>query len=430
MKRVHFSFKRILQRRTVLRGAGVSMALPWLSAMNEAWAVDSRPKPPRRFAAMTLGLGLIADNLNPKKAGRGYKSSLYLKPLEDLRDQITVVSGSSHPGVKGGHRAEASILTATPMGSAGGVKNTISLDQYLAKHMGDATRFPSLVLSNDGSTSPSYTENGAMIPPQSSPSRLFAQLFIDDSKKERERQAGRVRQGRSIMDLVGEDAKSLARELGFGDRERLKAYFESVRELEKRMAANERWAKLPKPKVQAKRPVDIGNRSDLIGRQAMMLSVIKLALETDSSRYISFHIPGAGGVIPIQGVDEGYHGLSHHGRDEEKLAQLALIELELMKAWGTFLRDLQSTEEADGNLLDHTAIFMTSNLGNSSNHDNRNMPVLLAGGGFRHGQHLAFDQKNNYPLPNLYVSILQRMGMEVDQFATSTGTLTGLEMVG
>ena len=269
-----------------------------------------------------------------------------------------------------------------------------------------------------------------MIPPQSSPSRLFAQLFIDDSKKERERQAGRVRQGRSIMDLVGEDAKSLARELGFGDRERLKAYFESVRELEKRMAANERWAKLPKPKVQAKRPVDIGNRSDLIGRQAMMLSVIRLALETDSSRYISFHIPGAGGVIPIQGVDEGYHGLSHHGRDEEKLAQLALIELELMKAWGTFLRDLQSTEEADGNLLDHTAIFMTSNLGNSSNHDNRNMPVLLAGGGFRHGQHLAFDQKNNYPLPNLYVSILQRMGMEVDQFATSTGTLTGLEMVG
>ena len=428
MKRVHFSFKRIVKRRTLLRGAGVSMALPWLSAMQESFAAPKTDQAPRRFVAMTLGLGLISENLNPKNAGRDYKASKYLKPLQDLRDQITVVSGSSHPGVKGGHRAEASILTATSMGSAGKAKNTISLDQYLAKHLGDATRFPSLVLSNGGSTSPSHTDNGAMIPPESSPSRLFAKLFIDNSAKERDRQADRVRQGRSIMDLVGEDAKSLARELGVGDRERLKAYFESVRDLEKRMAANEKWAKLPKPKVKAKRPVDIGSASDLIGRQAMMSSVIKLALQTDSSRFITFHIPGAGGVVPIEGVDEGYHGLSHHGRDEEKLAQLALIELEMIKQWGKFLRSLEETKEAGGSLLDHSTIFMTSNLGNSSNHDNRNMPVLLAGGGFRHGQHLAFNRNKNYPLPNLYVSILQRMGLEVDKFVTSTGTMTGLEM--
>ncbi|WP_145422161.1 DUF1552 domain-containing protein [Planctomycetes bacterium K23_9] len=406
------------------------MALPWLSSMTPAFAgkPDEKSAAPKRFVAMTLGLGLIGDNLNPAIAGRDYKPSRYLKSAQDLRDQITVVSGSSHPGVKGGHRAEASILTATAMGSAGLVRNTISLDQYLAKHLGDATRFPSLVLSNGGSTSPSYTENGSMIPPEDSPSALFAKLFIDNSARQRDLQADRVRQGRSIMDLVGEDAKSLSRELGSGDRDRLDAYFTSVRDLEKRMAANERWAKMPKPKVDAKRPVDIGNGSDLIGRQRMMSSVIKLALQTDSSRYITYHIPGAGGVIPIKGVDEGYHGLSHHGRDEEKLSQLALIETEMINAWADFLRDLQSTNEATGNLLGNTAVFMTSNLGNSSNHDNRNMPVLLAGGGFRHGQHLAFDQKNNYPLPNLYVSILQRMGMPVDTFATSTGTMTGLEM--
>ncbi|MGB7346562.1 MAG: DUF1552 domain-containing protein [Pirellulaceae bacterium] len=407
------------------------MALPWLTSMSPALAspAQNESNAPRRFVAMTLGLGLIGDNLNPTEAGKKYKPSRYLKELQDLRDQVTVVSGSSHPGVKGGHRAEASILTATAMGSAGKAKNTISIDQYLAKHLGDATRFPSLVLSNGGSTSPSYTENGSMIPPEDSPSNLFAKLFIDDSPKERELQADRVRQGRSIMDLVGEDAKSLSRELGTGDQQRLDAYFTSVRDLEKRMAANERWAKLPKPKVDAKRPVDIGNGSDLIGRQRMMSDVIKLALQTDSSRYVTYHIPGAGGVIPIDGVDEGYHGLSHHGRDEEKLSQLALIETEMIKAWADLLRDLQSTNEANGSLLDNTAVFMTSNLGNSSNHDNRNMPVLLAGGGFRHGQHLAFDQKNNYPLPNLYVSILQRMGMPVDTFATSTGTMTGLEMV-
>jgi hypothetical protein len=406
------------------------MALPWLSSMAPAFAADTQEKrSPRRFVSMTLGLGLIGDNLNPKNAGKDYKPSRYLRGLQDLRDQITVVSGSSHPGVKGGHRAEASILTATAMGTAGLVRNTISIDQYLAKHLGDATRFPSLVLSNGGSTSPSYTENGSMIPPEDSPSKLFAKLFIDNSPRQREMQADRVRQGRSIMDLVGEDARSLSRELGSGDRERLDAYFTSVRDLEKRMAANERWAKLPKPQVDASRPVDIGDGSDLIGRQRMMSSVVKLALQTDSTRFITYHIPGAGGVIPIEGVDEGYHGLSHHGRDEEKLSQLALIETEMINAWGDLLRDLQDTNESSGTLLDNTAVFMTSNLGNSSNHDNRNMPVLLAGGGFRHGQHLAFNQKNNYPLPNLYVSVLQRMGMPVDRFATSTGTMTGLEPI-
>lgn len=310
------------------------MTLPWLSAMTEAFGARNESQPPRRFVATTLGLGLVAENLFPKKGGKDYRASRYLKPLQDIREHLTVVSGVSHPGVKGGHRAEASILTATPMGSAGRATNTISIDQYLAKHLGDSTRFPSLVLSNGGSTSPSYTDNGSMVPPESSPSKLFARLFIDDSKEQRRRQASRVRQGRSIMDLVGEDAKALQNELGAGDRDRLDAYFTSVRDLEKRMAANERWSKLPKPKVNAKVPIDIGSPSDLIGRQRMMCSVIKLALETDSTRFIAFHIPGAGGVIPIDGVDEGYHTLSHHGLDEEKLAQLALIEIELIKQWG------------------------------------------------------------------------------------------------
>ena len=155
---------------------------------------------------------------------------------------------------------------------------------------------------------------------------------------------------------------------------------------------------------------------------------MKLALQTDSARFITLHIPGAGGVIPIEGVDEGYHNLSHHGRDEEKLAQLALVETALVNCWGDFLRELSRTEESSGSLLDNTSVLLTSNLGNASNHDNRNMPVLFAGGGFRHGQHLAFDQKNNYPLPNLYLSILHQLGLEVDQFATSTGEMNGLQV--
>jgi hypothetical protein len=422
------NLNRILDRRTVLRGSGVAMNLPWLTAMQPTLAASGKTKPPKRFVAMTLGLGLVAENLFPNDAGRDYQASRYMAALQDVRDQVTVVSGVSHPGVKGGHRAEASILTASPMGTSGRAKNTISIDQLMAKHLGDATRFQSLVLSTGGSTSPCYTENGAMIPPEDRPSRLFTQLFVDDSKQERQRQAQRVREGRSIMDLVGEDAKSLQRDLGAGDRDRLDAYFTSVRDLEKRMAESEKWAKLPKPKVQARVPVDISDPSDLIGRQKTMCDVIKLALQTDSTRFITLHIPGAGGVIPIEGVDEGYHNLSHHGRDEEKLTQLALVETALISQWGEFLRDLRGSEEAESSLLDQTTVLMTSNLGNASNHDNRNMPVLLAGGGFRHGQHLAFDRNKNYPLPNMYVSVLQQVGLEFDHFATSTGTMIGLDV--
>ena len=425
-KTIYFNLKSRLNRRTVLRGAGISMGLPWLTAMQPTFANDRSESKPKRLVTMTLGLGLVADNLFPETGGRDYQATPYLRALQDLRDQVTVVSGTSHPGVKGGHRAEASILTATPMGSAGKAKNSISIDQLLAKHFGDATRFPSLVLSNGGSTSPSYTENGSMIPPESSPSRLFAKLFINDPPQQRKIQAQRVREGRSIMDLVGEDARSLERQLGSGDRDRLDAYFTSVRQLEKRMELSERWANLPKPVVDAKKPVDIGNPNDLIARQKTMCDVIKLALQTDSTRYISFHIPGGGGVLPIEGVDEGYHSLSHHGQDEDKLSQLAIVEEAFVAQWGQFLRDLKETDDSGTSLLDLTTVFLTSNLGNASNHDNRNMPVLLAGGGFRHGQHLAFDRKNNYPLPNLFVSMLQNLGMETDQFATSTGTMNGL----
>ena len=425
-QRVQFNFQQQMSRRTVLRGAGVAMALPWLSAMSRAFGGSAAAAPPRRFVAMTLGLGLHADNLFPQQPGKDYQPSLYLKNLQDVRDQVTIISGTSHPQVSGGHRAEASILTASPMSRSAASKNTVSLDQLLAKHLGNHTRFPSLVLGLSGSNSPSYTENGAMIPAEDSPSRLFNRLFVNDSAKDRRRQTQRAREGQSIMDLVAEDARSLQRELGTGDRDRLDAYFTGVRELEKRLVESEAWANRPKPKVDITKPVDIGNPNDFVGRQRLMSEMVRLALSTDSTRFITLHFGGSGGVVPIEGVEEGYHSLSHHGQDETKLEQLALVESEIIRAWGDFLHDLQKTEDDGASLLDHTSVLLTSNLGNASSHDNRNMPVLLAGGGFRHGQHLAFDRENNYPLPNLYVSLLQKTGLEFDRFATSTGTMTGL----
>lgn len=427
--RIYFNLGRKLNRRTLLQGTGVALSLPWLSAMQKAFASAAENAPPRRFVAMTLGLGLLGENLNPENAGKNYRPSRYLEPVQDLREKFTVVSGASHPEVSGGHRAEASILTAQPMGNGGQAKNSISLDQYMAKYLGHQTRFPSLVLASRGTNSPSYTENGSMIPAEDSPSRLFSQLFIDDSPVEQKRQAQRIREGRSIMDLVKEDSKRLSRQLGKGDQNRLDEYLTSVRDLESRLAASEEWALRPKPEVNARQPVDIKNPNDFVGYQKLMTDMVRLALQTDSSRFITYHLGGSGGVVPLDGVKEGYHALSHHGKDEEKLDQLAIVEAAIVSAWADFLRDLNSIDENGHSLLDQTSVFLTSNLGNASNHDNRNMPVLFAGGGFRHGQHLAFDQKDNYPLPNLYVSCLQRLGLETDQWKTSTGTMTGLEMV-
>ncbi len=412
-----------MNRRTLLRGSGVFLALPWLESAH------GKAPPPRRFVAMTLGLGLLSENLNPKKAGRDYEPSRYLTPLGDLRKQITVVSGASHPGVTGGHRAEASILTAKNMGGSSGARNSISLDQYMAKYQGIQTRFPSLVLGSSGANSPSYTESGAMIPAESSPSRLFTRLFVDDTADQRKLQTQRIQQGRSIMDLVQDDSKRLMGELGTGDRDRLDAYFTSVRDLENRMAETEGWANRPKPTIDAAPPVDNGNSNDFISRQRLMSKMVALALKTDSTRFITYHLGGSGGVIPIEGVSEGYHGLSHHGLDPDKLAQLALVETEIIKAWGDFLRDLAAVDEHGVSLLDSTAVLLTSNLGNASSHNNKNMPILLAGGRFKHGQHLAFDQENNYPLPKIFVSLLQRQGLETNRFAGTKGTCAGLELV-
>ena len=397
-----------LSRRTLLRGAGVSMCLPLLDAMQPAFASNSAGKDAKRFVGVSLALGLHNPNLVPETDGRNYKPSRYLAGLDDLRNDLTVVSGTSHPGVSGGHSAEGSIFSACPNARGSASRNTISLDQLMAKQLGHETRFPSLVLNTRSQTSPSYTQNGSMIPAENRAMRLFTTLFVDDTPAERERQAELIRRGRSIMDVVRKEAKRLQRQVGAGDRDKLDNWFTSVRELEQRMVANEAWAHRPKPQVDTPPPQSIPR--DTVGIAGIFLDIIRMALLTDSTRFVTLHVPG------------DYHGLSHHGMDAGTIRQLASVEQGMIDQWARFLRTLKS----DG-LLDETMVLMTSNLGNASSHDTKNMPVLFAGGGFRHGQHLAFDQQNNYPLPNLFVSALQRLGLEHDSFATSTGTMTGLE---
>ena len=208
----------------------------------------------------------------------------------------------------------------------------------------------------------------------------------------------------------------------------LDEYVTSVRQLEKRLVTDEQWSKKPKPKVDAKPPTDITNKSDLIGRTRLLFDLTHLALQTDSTRLITIMLAGSSNAPPIPGVNLGHHDLSHHGKDPDKLAQLKIVEIEAMKTVRELLKKLKQSEESESTLLDQTTVFLGSNLGNASSHSPKNLPVLLAGGGFKHGQHLAFDPQDSPPLCNLYVSMLQASGIDVDSFGASTGTLSKLEV--
>jgi hypothetical protein len=376
-------------------------------------------------------LGLHPPYFFPEAAGKDYELTPYLEVLKEFRGDFTVVSGLSHAGMSPGfaHQASASFLTGAQGAGRPGFRNAISLDQFAAEHIGGQTRFPSLALSGEGAGL-SWTRTGALVPASTSPAKVFARLFLDGKPDEVLAQVNRLADGRSILDDVRDQARTLRSNLGSDDRDRLDEYITSVRDLEKRLARDEAWAKTPKPKVGVEPPKDIPNAADLLGRTRLLFDLTHLALLTDSTRLVTIMLGGSTFVPPIPGVTLGHHDLSHHGKDPGKLAQLKTVEIETMKTLRDLLAKLQQTKEEGANLLDRTMVFLGSNLGDGSSHSVKNLPVLLAGGGFRHGQHLRFDVQNPPPLCNLYVSMLQRLGIGVDRFSTGTGTLTGLESVG
>lgn len=410
----------ILHRRTFLRTAGVTLALPCFARANNV-------QPRRRMVCICTPLGLHPEYFFPKAVGKEYELTPYLEVLKDFRKEFTVVSGLSHAGMSPGfaHQASASFLTGARNAGRPGFRNSISLDQFAAEHIGGQTRFPSLALSGEGAGL-SWTRTGALVPAATSPSKVFAKLFLEGNPDEVRNQVNRLADGRSILDDVRDQAGSLRTKLGSDDREKLDEYITSVRDLEKRFAKDETWSKTPKPKVNVPPPTDIPSVADLLGRTRLLFDLTHLALQTDSTRIITIMMAGSTYVPPIPGVSLGHHDLSHHGKEPSKLAQLKIVETETMKTLRELLTKLKKSKEDDSTLLDRTTVFLGSNLGDGSSHSVRNLPVLLAGGGFQHGKHLQFDANNPPPLCNLYVSMLQRLGIETDKFSSSTGTLTGL----
>ncbi len=418
-----------IPRRRFLRAAGISLAMPCFGSMRSGRAAQQATDTVRRMVCVCAPLGLYAPNFFPSDTGKDYKSTPYLDLLGEFRNDMTIVSGLSHAGTNPGfaHQATASFLTGAQGAGKPGFRNSISLDQLAAEQIGSLTRFPSLVLSGEG-LGLSWTRTGAIVPASTSPSKLFAQLFLEGSQQEIQAQYRRLEDGQSILDDVRDQAKRIRGGLGSADRDKLDEYLSSVRTLEEKISTDEGWAKKPKPKVTVQPPTDISNAADLIGRTRLMFDLAHLALETDSTRLITIMLAGSTNAPPIEGVSLGHHDLSHHGKDPGKIAQLQIVEQETMKTVRDLLEKLQSTQEEDGTLLDKTTVFFGSNLGDASSHSVKNLPVLLCGGGFKHGQHIKFEESKNVPLCNLYVSMLQRLGLEIDSFGSSTGTLEQLEM--
>jgi hypothetical protein len=374
--------------------------------------------PPQRFVAMCATLGFHTPFLFPKETGADYTLTPYLEPLKDLKNDFSVISGLQHEEQNGanGHTSEMTWLTSAKHPGLAGFKNTISIDQLIAEKIGSQTRFPSLILGT-GSDSMSWSASGVPLPAEPSPSNAFRQLFVDGTKLEVEAQVRGLTRGRSILDTVMGQAKKLRGELGKRDQEKLDEYFSAVRDLEGRLVQNEAWVQRPKPKVDAKPPTDIQSRTDAIGRMKLMFDLIVLALQTDSTRTITLRLSGMNAVPEIEGVKNDWHNLSHHGQDPQKIEELKVIEKAEFNALAAFLTKMKSAF-----LLDSTSVMFGSNLGNASAHSTANIPLLLAGGGYRHGRHIAID-KGKHVFSDLFVSLAQRMGAEVGQFGFSKGVL-------
>ncbi len=419
MKAAYVMTREPLSRRAFLRGTGIALTLPFLDAMLPAFgAAANASTTPRRMVCIETNMGILPQFFFPEQPGRDYVSSPYLDRLAAHRKQLTVLSGVSHPGVTGAHAAERCFLTGTPHPERGGFRNWISLDQFAAEQVGNRTRHPSLVLamSSEGATL-SYTRSGAPIPAEKSPKKLFQKLFVQGNSKEVAANVEALQQGRSLLDFVGDQSKRLNRSLSKADQTRMDQYYTSVRDLEQRLHSSEEWEYKPKPVVTVQAPEDIDDAKEFVAKTRLMFDVMKLALETDSTRLLSLFIDTT--VI---------HNITHHGNRPEALSELRGHEEKQFDALNGFLNALAATKEQGEPLLERTMVLYGTPMGSANSHSNVNLPVLLAGGGFKHGQHLSFNKENNYPLANLYISMLQRLGLETDQFSTGKGTLRGLEM--
>ena len=421
---------KTIDRRRFLHGVGGSLlALPLL----ESNAANSGVTSPKRLTATGIFYGLMPHYFHPKKVGRGYEMTRLLEPLASHRDDFTVFSGLDH-NLGGGHNSTKYFLSGIPVTEMKGfAEANISVDQKAAQFSGAATRYPSLVLGCDTGQEHtlSWTRNGNAIPMIEEAARLYGMLFRKENAHSLTRTEKEFKNKQSILDLVRDQSKSFERGLGVSDKEKLDQYYTSVRSLEERIEQSKRWLNREKPTTNYSLPAGIDELT-LRDKTPFFYDLMVLALQTDSTRVISLsftELGKEGGGIP--GVSSGYHSLSHHGQVQSVMDELARVERFHTSQFSRFLDKLKEVKEPNGqSLLDNTMALFGSGMSNGNSHSLRDLPVVLAGGGFKHGEHkhYAKEGRTSLSLCNLYLSMLQNFGLEIDQFNNSTGTLTGLEL--
>lgn len=432
--------RKPLSRRALLRTSGIALSLPFLESMTRVFGAVSNAAP-QRLVAIGTPFGFDPYVFVPTKTGRDYELTPHLEHLREHLAEFTICSGLSHPNTAGGgHKAEAVMLTGAPYPDYSyNLKNTISLDQaFAAAHRGQ-TRYDSLVLTTYGG-SLSYTGNGVNIPAIDKPSQVFAQLFLAGTPEQQAEDLRRIGAGRSMLDFVGDQAQRLSKRVTAADRGRLDEYFESVRDVERQLQMSGEWVNRPKPKAPGPAPKDVGGpaTAEQKAKLKLMFDMIHLALQTDSTRAVTIKTFG------------GHHDLSHHGKDPAKRSACQSVEVELLTAFADLLAKLKTSQEGEGGrMLDRTMVLLTSNLRDGNSHWTYDLPVILAGGGFKHGKHLNYNApllealaeedggnkakitpamgREQQPLCNLYLSMLQRGNVNTDRFGSSTGTLAGLD---
>ena len=408
-----------IDRRSFLQGVGVALALPML----ESRARGVQPQRPRRILAIGNHLGFYPPAFFPKAAGADYVSSPTLKNIEKHRKNFTVFSNLDD-GANGGHAGVHAFLSGgiRKEESKGFPEKNISLDQVAAEHSGSAARFPSITAGLVEGTDMCWTRSGVRIPPVNNPARLFQALFVQGSKAERDLERQRLGHRGSVLDALRESAKSLHGDLNSADRDKLDQYLTSVREVERRLQMSKAWLDKPKPKPNMKEVADEGRMH--IEEMPLFFDLLTLALQTDSTRVATFEIPMRFTTSDLDNVTSGYHGLSHHSKGENKLEQLKVVEDYIFTQVNRLFDGLQEAK-----IFDDTLVVMGSGMSDGSKHSNKDLPVLLAGGGLKHQGHVVCpaDKHKRVPLSNLWLSSLQWFGVERDTFGKSSGTFSQMD---
>ena len=376
----------------------------------------------RRFVAIGNLLGYQTKQLFPTTQGSEYEKTKLLEPLWENRRHMTVYRGLDH-GVKGGHFAVHSFLSGVLQSEAQNrPEGNVTIDQYMADEIGFQTRFSSLAVGSEGGIHGgcqiAWTKSGVRVPPVTNPAELFEKLFVSDSKDRQARRAQENNVQASILDSVRDEANRLAKHVNKEDKDKLDEYLTSVRDVEKRLALRRRWTSQPKPKAPFDKPANHNAVEDL----PMLYDLIALALQTDSTRIATLEI--GGDFMPQHlGIKKDWHGLSHHGNDPDNIADLITLETYQIDCFGKFIAKLAKMNDGERTLLDSTTVLFGSGMGDGNTHKNSDLPVILAGGGYKHGEFREVPNQglNKVRLCNLFVDIAQKMGVEIDSFGNSTG---------